>query len=323
MLATQPLLYAALFLGVLLLVEGAYQFVADLRHGPRAQINRRMRMIEGGADARQILAALRRPSSEGGTGLAGVLPGIDALERLIRQAGMSVSSTRVLLWMASLAVVSYAALHLWSPLPLLLAALGAAGVAVGPPLFYIRWRRRRRISMFGEQLPAAIDLLVRSLKIGHPLSAALGIVAQEMPDPIGTEFGIAIDEITYGLDLQDAVANMNERIELPDLRYMSVSINIQHNSGGNLAEILGALSRVIRDRFQMFRKINAVSAEGRLSAFFLSLFPFLLAATLYLINPNYYLQVADDPAFPFVAGATAVLLIVNIFVMRWLVNLRV
>lgn len=323
MLATEPLLYAALFLGILLLVEGSYRFVADLRHGPRAQINRRMRMIESGADAHQILAALRRSTSEGNAGLAGWRPGGDQLERLIRQAGMSISATRVLLWMASLAAVSYAVLHLWSPLPLALAVLGAAGVAVGPPLLYIRWRRRRRISMFGEQLPAAIDLLVRSLKVGHPLSAALGMVAQEMPDPIGTEFGIAIDEITYGLDLQDAVANMNERIDLPDLRYMSVAINIQHNSGGNLAEILAALSRVIRDRFQMFRKINAVSAEGRLSSFFLSSFPFLLAAALYLINPNYYLQVADDPAFPFIAGTTVVLLIVNIFVMRWLVNLRV
>lgn len=323
MLATQPLLYAALFLGVLLLVEGAYQFIADLRHGPRAQINRRIRMIESGADAREILAALRRSTAEGDAGLAGRVPGVDRLERLIRQAGMTVSSTRVLLWMLSLAVVSYVGLDLWSPLPLPLAALFAAGLAVGPPVLYIRWRRRRRISMFGEQLPGALDLLVRSLKVGHPMSAALGIVAQEMPDPIGTEFGIAIDEITYGLDLQEAMANMNERVDLPDLRYMTVAINIQHNSGGNLAEILAALSRVIRDRFQMFRKIKAVSAEGRLSAFFLSIFPFLLAVALYVINPNYYIQVADDPAFPFVATVTAVLLVINIFVMRWLVNLRV
>lgn len=317
------ILYAALFIGVLLLVEGLYQVVNDLRSGPRAQINRRMKMLESGSDPQQVLQALRRKRTRPREGLGLALLIYDGLERLITQAGLSIPAGRLLGWQAVFGVVIVAGLELWTALPALTAICVALALAGGLPLLYLRRTKRRRTRLFGEQLPAALDLLVRSLRVGHPLSAALGVVAQELPDPIGSEFGIVVDEVTYGLDLQEAIDNMNERIDLPDLRYMTVAISIQHNSGGNLAEILSGLSKVIRARFQMFHKIKAVSAEGRLSAIFLSGFPFILAALLWLVNPTYYSQVADDPMFPFLAGMTVFLLIVNIFVMRWLVNFRV
>lgn len=317
------ILYAALFIGVLLLVEGLYQIVIDVRSGPRAQINRRMKMLESGSDPHQILQALRRKRTQPRVGLGQALAIGDSLERLITQAGLSLPVGRLLLWQAVFGAMILAGLGLWTPVPRAAAAIVALAATGGLPLLYLRALKRRRMKLFGEQLPAALDLLVRSLRVGHPLSAALGVVAQELPDPIGSEFGIVVDEVTYGLDLQEAIDNMNERIDLPDLRYMTVAISIQHNSGGNLAEILAGLSKVIRDRFQMFRKVKAVSAEGRLSAVFLSVFPFVLATLLWLINPTYYSQVADDPMFPFLAGMTVVLLVVNIFVMRWLVNFRV
>lgn len=316
------LMYAALFVGVLLVVEGAYQLTVDARYGPRAVVNRRMRMIEAGADQSQVLKALRREPRDP-EGAARWLPMIALVERRLAQAGLAVPVHRLLLWAVGLALLGLISLRLVTTLPPPLAVLSALAFALAVPALYVEWRRRRRIRQFGEQLPAALDLLVRSLKVGHPLSAALNIVAEELPDPIGTEFGIVIDEITYGLDLEDAFEHLNERVEVPDLRYMTVAINIQYSAGGNLAEILAGLARVIRDRFHMSRKIKAVSAEGRLSAVFLSTFPVGLAGALYLINPNYYAQIADDPMFPFLTGLTVVLLIVNVIAMRWLVNFKV
>jgi tight adherence protein B len=315
-------MYAALFVGVLLVVEGAYQLTVDARYGPRAVVNRRMRMIEAGADHSQVLKALRREPRDL-EGSARWLSGIALVERRLAQAGLAVPIHRLLLWVVALTLVGLISLRLFTTVPLPLALLASTGLALAVPALYVEWRRRRRVRQFGEQLPAALDLLVRSLRVGHPLSAALNIVAEELPDPIGTEFGIVIDEITYGLDLEDAFQHLNERVEVPDLRYMTVAINIQYSAGGNLAEILAGLARVIRDRFHMSRKIKAVSAEGRLSAVFLSTFPVVLAGALYLINPNYYAQVADDPMFPFLAGLTVVLLIINVIAMRFLVNFKV
>lgn len=320
---TNLFLYAALFVGVLLVVEGAYRLVADARHGTGAAINRRMRMIEAGADPNQVLQALRRQPRDAADRVAGWLPWIEHIEQWITQAGMTVSIPRLAVWLLALASVSVILLRLLTPLSPPLAVLVGLGLALAIPAWYIHRRRKRRVRRFGEQLPAALDLLVRSLRIGHPLSASLGIVAEEMPDPIGTEFGIVVDEVTYGLDLEDAFEHLNRRVALPDLRYMTVAINIQHTAGGNLAEILAGLARVIRDRFQMFRKIKAVSAEGRMSAIFLSSFPLILAGTLYLINPEYYTQVSDDPMFPFLAGITGFLLLVNVGVMQWLVTFKV
>lgn len=317
------IVYAGLFIGVLLLVEGFYRLVVDVQTGPRARINRRMTMLQQGSDPRQVLQALRRQRSE----TTGLLAFADRLfgdfDRMISQAGLGVSPARLLVRQMALAGVIFLCLALWTALPKLAATAVGAALGLGLPLLYIQARRRRRLKLFGEQLPTALDLLVRSLRVGHPLSASLGIVAQELPDPIGSEFGIVVDEVTYGLDLQEAIDNLGDRVDVPDLRYMTVAINIQYESGGNLAEVLAGLAKVIRDRLQMFRKIKAVSAEGRMSAVFLSVFPFILAGLLWTINPKYYQQVSDDPLFPILAGLTVVLLIINIFVMRWLVNFKV
>lgn len=314
------IVYGALFIGILLLVEGVYQITVDHRTGPRAQINRRLKMLESGSDPKQVLQMLRRRPRVSANALAKL---VTRLDHSITQAGLAISVSRLLIWQGGLAAVIGAGLILATPIPTLAAVAFALLVAGAGPLLYIQSRKKRRLRMFAEQLPAALDLLVRSLRIGHPLSSALGTVAQELADPIGSEFGIVVDEITYGMDLQEAVEHMGDRIDSPDLRYMTVAINIQYNTGGNLAEILSGLSKVIRDRFQMFRKIQAVSAEGRMSAVFLSSFPFILGGLLWTINPIYYQQVSDDPLFSFLATTTIVLLIINIFVMRWLINFRI
>lgn len=318
LLSNTALLYAVLFIGVLLLVEGAYQLVVEVRAGPRAQINRRLQMLATGRDPHRVLAALRRDSQN-----ARSWPLIGPLERLIAQAGMSVSPSRVLLWMALIGMLALIGLQLLTGAPVAFLLAPSAALGLGLPLLFLLRRKSQRVQLFEAQLPNALDLLVRSLRVGHPLSSALGVVAQEMPDPLGSEFGIVVDEVTYGQDIEEALDRMNERIDLQDLRYLTVAVQIQRTSGGNLAEVLDNLAKVIRDRFQMFRKVKAITAEGRLSSWFLSLFPIIMVLGVQLVKPDYYTQVADHPLFSILVAVTVVLLIVNVVFMRLLTKIKV
>ncbi|MEE8453211.1 MAG: type II secretion system F family protein, partial [Limibaculum sp.] len=188
---------------------------------------------------------------------------------------------------------------------------------------WLRGKAKKRISLFEEQLPDALDLMVRSLRVGHPMNSAIGIVAHEMTDPLGTEFGLIADETTYGMTITDALDRLAERVPVPDLRFVAIAINIQSTSGGNLAEILAGLSAVIRARFKLFRKVRAITAEARWSGWFLSVFPVIALLMVQVVQPDYYDRVSDHPLFLPGAILTVILLIVNVIFMRILVNIKV
>ena len=165
--------------------------------------------------------------------------------------------------------------------------------------------------------------MVRSLRVGHPMTASIGIVAREMPDPLGTEFGLVADEATYGMNVNQALERVADRIPVADLRFLAVAMNIQSTSGGNLAEVLEGLSKVIRSRFKLFRKIKAITAEARWSGWFLSIFPVLALLMVQVIQPDYYNEVSDHPLFLPGAILTFALLVVNVIFMRIIVNIKV
>jgi len=202
----------------------------------------------------------------------------------------------------------------------LFAGLAAVLVAVVLPILVLTRLRARRIRRFAEQLPEAIDIVVRSLKAGHPTPVSLSLVAREMADPIGTEFGLVCDEMTYGLELDRAMRNLLERVGLDDLRLIVVSMGVQASTGGNLAEILANLAQVIRDRFRMRRKIRAISAEGRWSAMLISGFPFVLFGIIGLISPSYYGDVWDHPFVQPVLAAMVVWMLFGDYIMYRMVN---
>lgn len=316
------LLFGCLILGIFLAVTGLYNLAADRRRRSEARVNRRIEMLARGGDPKAVLAMLKRGIGDLPVWLRRV-PGIDWLSRQMAQAGMSVPIERLAAVMIAIALAALLGLSLATRLPahFLLVPAVLAGVAL--PVMYVSQRRRKRLARFAEQLPEATDMLVRSLRVGHPLSAACQMVAEEMPDPIGTEFGIVVDEMTYGLDLNQAIVNLGARVDLPDLQYLTVAVSIQYGTGGNLAEVLAGLSKVIRDRFQMYRKIKAVSAEGRMAATFLSIFPFVVVAGIFLLHKSYYLSVADHPLFHILAAVGGALVIMNMVVMRWLTNIKV
>ncbi|HET6467960.1 MAG TPA: type II secretion system F family protein [Geminicoccaceae bacterium] len=305
-------LYALLFIGILLLVDGAFQLLGDPGGKADKAINRRLRMLASGSDPEQVLKLLRRPMSEGTTALMG------RLRRLLNQGGLRCSPEAALALGAGTSLAAGLAANTVLPLPLAM-ALGP-GLGLGLPFLVLRARRNRRHVALMQQLPDALDLVVRSLRAGHPLNAALGAVAQEMADPIGSEVGIVVDEITYGMSLTQAVESMASRIGLEDLQYVAVAIKIQHGTGGNLADILSSLSRVIRARFAMRRRIQAISAEGRISASILSCCPPALAGVILLVSPSYFLDVAGDPLFTRMIYFVTGLIGLNWFVMRRMVN---
>jgi len=241
---------------------------------------------------------------------------------LVAQSGVNSSPQRVLIAMVALGGAIGAALMLATRSGIV---AGAGGLAIGVamPLVILMLSRRSRMKRLVQQLPDAIDIVVRSLRAGHPISTSIAMVAREMRDPIATEFGLVVDEMTYGLNLEQALSNMARRIGLSDLRFLVVAVTIQVEVGGNLAEILGGLSRMIRERAKMRGKVRALSAEGRFSAILLTLLPFLLIGVINLVAPTFYADVSSDVFFWPILGFGFFLMLIGMIVMYKMVNFRV
>ncbi len=325
------LLYGAIALCSLLLVEGLFYLIADSKEG-QSGANRRMRMLSSGADPDEIYAKLRRPEPESWTHLGFIGEFLAKLHLMVNQAGLTISTGRVGVLMLLLTCMSFFGFVLFilkktsieMEAITVLTGMGLSlAIGVAAPLLYFRYMKSRRMKLFGEQLPDALDMMVRSLRVGHPISIAISLASKQMPDPIGTELGFAVDEMTYGLELREALANIGDRVDVPDFQFVVVAISIQHDTGGNLAEVLHGLSTVIRARFQMFRKIRALAAEGSFSAKVLGALPFVFGAFTFAAKPQYYLGVADEPLFLQIMVLGLVLQITGIFIMHKLINFRV
>jgi tight adherence protein B len=206
---------------------------------------------------------------------------------------------------------------------LMMIAVFAGLVGAFIPLMVLQYKANRTRKKMEEQFPIALDVFVRGLRAGHPIAAALDLLTVEMPDPIGTQFGIVVDEVTYGAELRDALQAMADRWELDDMHMFVVSLSVQSETGGNLAEILENLSTVIRERASMMLKVRALSAEGRMTAIMLTALPIFAFVFLFISNPRFYLDVADDPAF--LPGFLGLIIMYGIgfFMIRKMVDLKV
>ena len=188
---------------------------------------------------------------------------------------------------------------------------------------WLNHKAKKRLALFEEQLPDAVDLIVRSLRVGHPFASAINVVADEMYDPIGSEFGLISDEATYGIDIITALDDVAERIDIQDMRFLAVAVAIQSRAGGNLAEILDGLARVIRARFKLFRRVKAITAEAKWSGWFLSIFPFGALMMVNITNPGYYDKVSVSIFFVPACIFVGIFLTMNVIIMRALVNIKV
>ncbi|QUJ76703.1 type II secretion system F family protein [Sulfitobacter albidus] len=200
-----------------------------------------------------------------------------------------------------------------------------AGLALAAFLAFkvLSARHEKRMTALTQQLPDALDLMMRGLRVGHPINATIANVGRTMADPVGAEFRQLAEQIAHGDYLTDAFRDFAERTGQEDVEYLSVSISIQHGTGGNLAEMLGTLSKVVRDRIIMRRRIKAISSEGRISAYLLSALPVVIYVATSLTAPDYYSDVSDDPLFKPIAVAIVVLVVANFLTLRKLVNFKV
>ncbi|GKY88618.1 type II secretion system F family protein [Sinisalibacter aestuarii] len=308
--------YGGAFLGILIAFTGIAQLLRRGENRSEAR-SRRMRMIAEGAAAEEILALLKPAPAEGGLSRLPLLSGLPAM---LAQAGLIMSPARFL----TLSLIAAAVIFLVAAafLPALTALAAALALGLGLPLLVVKSRRDARIEKLVRQLPDALELMARALKVGHPLNTSIGTVAAEMPDPIGTEFGLIFDQVSFGDDLSDAFQEFADRVAIEDVRYLAASIAIQHGTGGDLARVVSILAKVIRDRLTMRRRIKAVSSEGRLTGIFLSLLPLAIFGFTTITSPDYYGGVRSDPMFLPMLGAILTFTLANFLVLRKLVNFR-
>ena len=317
----QPVIYALIFIGVLLIVEGLYLVAFGKTIKREKKVNRRLTLLQDGRDTEEVLSILRQERE--GSEKTKSLPVIGPLLEMARHANIVVTPRMMAASLIIMIVVAFGLLTIFTGAAIQVRVLVAVIIGYASIYLWMRNKAKKRIALFEEQLPDALDLMVRSLRVGHPINAAVSIVAREMPDPIGTEFGLIADEATYGMPVQDALDRMAGRVPVPDLRFLAIAINIQAQSGGNLAEILDGLSKVIRSRFKLFRKVKAITAEARWSGWFLSIFPVIALLGVQVVDPLYYDRVADHPLFIPGAIVTFILLVANVIFMRVLVNIKV
>jgi len=284
------LFYLLVGVSAAIFAEAAYL----LLHGQasyRKNINRRLRVASDKPDRESVLVHLRRERGLTGEGEYR-LPLIN-LNQLLLQSGLTLGFTRLIAFVVIGALATFAGLLVYKGV-LAYAVVGALISGLVLPIVVLKVMRWRRQKKFSAQFPDAIDIIVRSLRAGHPVPIAITMVAREMPDPAGSEFGIVGDEITYGADLETAMRNLFFRVGTDDLPLFVTAVAIQGSTGGNLGEILENLSGVIRQRFKMRRKIKALASEGRASALILSSLPIGIFAAIQLSTPEFYASVWDQ-----------------------------
>ena len=320
-ISIEPIIYGAIFVAVLALVEGLYLTVFGKSIRLNSKVNRRLDMLEKGGNREEVLEQLRKEMSQHING--GGIPLYSILADKAQKANIAFSPKALVLIMVGLAGVSFMMLTVLTGASLPVRVLVAITMGIGGVYTWVNRKAKKRLAMIEEQLPDAVELMVRSLRVGHPFSAAIGIVAKEVPDPLGSEMGVIADEAAYGSDIGESLKNMAERIDMQDLRFLAVAVTIQQQSGGNLAEILHGLAQVIRARFKLFRRVKAITAEAKWSGMFLSGFPIVALIMINVIQPDYYDDVKDTSAFIPAALAVATFLIVNVIFMRMMVNIKV
>lgn len=322
--STFPIISVLVFLSIVLLMGALYLFWRARRGTAALRLNRRLDLLTqtAPADGQRSLLKQRRLSDV--SSFARVLDGLSftsGLERYLSQSGLA--------WtVGSLILASCAA-----------AALGIAGAALSAsPVFfgvlcslvlgllpwaYVARVRGKRLRKLEQQLPDALDLINRAMRAGHALPLGIQLLTEEMPDPIASEFRLVHEQVSFGVSLQQALTNLCDRVPLTDYRYFVVSVLIQRQSGGNLTEVLGNLSRLVRERLKLMGRVKVLSAEGRMSAWILAILPFAIGALLQTFNPKFMSPMWTDPMGIKMLQILFTMMAFGVFILTRIVKIRV
>jgi tight adherence protein B len=324
-----PLIYVIAFVVVVLLIQVIASVVFSVGDASR-RVNRRLTMLQSGMKGNEVYSALVRKSAAPKVSSPFLLRLHDHVDKYCRQAGLSVTPVRLLaiavvgagvLWLISLLVLHSAG----GPGVLLnstVSMIGSAVLSLGAVWFWLNNRRNARMKKIEAQMPLALDIVNRAVRAGHPVVSAVQLAADEMGDPIGSEFGLIVDETTYGAEFKEALTSFAHRTGSADAHFFAVSIAIQSETGGNLAEILEGLAAVIRARATLAMRVKALASEGKASAVVLSILPIFLVAILFLFHPQFYTDKFKDPVFWPVAGCIAVVYIIGLLIIRRIINFK-
>ncbi|MCB1363585.1 MAG: type II secretion system F family protein [Rhodobacteraceae bacterium] len=320
-ISAEPLIYGLIFAGVFVLVEGLYLVAFGKSISLNSRVNRRLEMLDKGAGREQVLEQLRKEMKQHMKSTS--IPLYSLLAEKAQKAAIAFTPRQLIMLMAGLAVLAFVGLSIGTQTSTPVRILASVVIGIGAVYVWVNGKAKKRMSMIEEQLPDAVELMVRSLRVGHPFSSAIQIVSKEVDDPLATEFGIIADENAYGRDVGEALKEMADRLDMQDMRFLAVAVTIQQQSGGNLAEILAGLAKVIRARFRLFRRVKAITAEAQWSGKFLSAFPLVALMVILVNDPTYYDEVMDHPYFIPACFFVGILLTANLVVMRMLTNIKV
>lgn len=321
-MSAEPIIYGLIFIGVLVLVEGLYLVAFGKSISLNSRVNRRLEMLnKSGGRREEVLDQLRKEMQQHMG--ARSIPLYSLLAEKAQKASIAFTPKQLIIIMGGLSVVAFLGLTVGTETEPAVRILLSVVIGVGAVYFWVSSKASKRMAMIEEQLPDAVELMVRSLRVGHPFSSAIQIVAKEVQDPLASEFGVIADESAFGRDVGEALKSMAERLDMQDLRFLAVAVTIQQQSGGNLAEILMGLAKVIRARFRLFRRVKAITAEAKWSGKFLSAFPLVALVVINVGDPHYYDQVRDHPYFIPACFVVGLFLCINLVVMRVLTDIKV
>lgn len=314
-----------LFAACILMVEGAWLWWSGTHGSAARRISRRLRLMaargEAGGERVSILKQRRYAQAPGLDRLLRRLPQAAKLDHVLLQSGLPWSVAQFLAGMGALVLAALLLLAAW-PMPVPGALLLLAMAAGGPSLFVLR-ARTARLQKIEAQLPEAADFLARALRAGHSFSNVLQMVGDELNEPISGEFKMAHEEINYGVPMNEALQNLAARIPLTDLRYLVIAVLVQRESGGNLAEVLLSIARIIRARLKLLGQVRVLSAEGRMSAWVLGLMPVVMIGVMSLVNPQYISLLWTDPTGIRLLWYAAGMVALGVVWMRKVIRIRI
>jgi tight adherence protein B len=313
------------FIAGVLALEGAYLLWNEHKGPDAKRLERRLRNLSAGTHGEEALKLLKRDANRESPWLSRIMlaiPRLSGTDRFLEQAGLMIPVSQFLLISAASAFGAFLLAQLLPAPPFwFVAAIGLLGAIT--PYLVVAWMRRKRLGRIDEALPEAVDLISRALRAGHSFPAALEMVGSEMVGPIATEFRITSEEVNFGVPMDDAFQNLAVRVPSDDLRFFVIAVLLQRETGGNLAEVLGNIATLIRNRFQLLGKVRVLATEGKMSAWVLTALPLGAALVMNLVAPDFMSTLWTDPIGMAMIYACLLSATVAIFWMWRIVKIRV
>jgi tight adherence protein B len=308
------------------LVYAVAQALSASREAGREAVRRRLGQLDAAAEEAEAPAVdivkKRQLSS---------LPTLDlilsrlawskAASRILAQAGITAPVGVIVL--AALVMGAFGYLIAFTLTEHFLVSLGVGAAAALCPAWWVRSRKKARMARFEEQLPEALGLVSRALRAGHTFSSGMGLVSTEFDEPIKGEFAKTLEEINFGMNVQEALDNLSGRVDCDDLRFFVISVKIQSETGGNLAEIVENIAALIRERFKLKGRVRVLSAEGRFAAWILCSLPPGIALVINFLNPGYLAVLFQEELGKMMLYAAGIMMLIGVLVTRRMINIKV